>query len=147
MVPASVLQHGVPSKKLGIQARGELIQLAELTRRHAGEAPCKQELGNGHAVLVPTPSAVPTASAEKHNYDDDDQKSCGVHIIAPSGLGGGVERVCSTVAPIAPPLSKSVQVQTVPVCLSRDLARWFRLGCLFQIAHVAPTATCCRLSI
>jgi hypothetical protein len=32
------------------------------------------------AELVPPPSAVPTA-ADEQQYDDNDQKSCGVHIV------------------------------------------------------------------
>ena len=30
-------------------------------------------------VLEPAAPAVPTATADKQYYDDDDQKSCGVH--------------------------------------------------------------------
>jgi hypothetical protein len=39
---------------------------------------CKNELWPS---LVPPSSAVPTA-ADKQQYDDDDQKSCGVHIFS-----------------------------------------------------------------
>jgi len=33
------------------------------------------------AALEPASPAVPTAAADKQYYDDDDQKSCGVHTV------------------------------------------------------------------
>ena len=43
--------------------------------------------------LVPPSSAVPTA-ADKQQYDDDDQKSCGVHIVLLKGSELGVDPNC-----------------------------------------------------
>ena len=35
----------------------------------------------GTYTLEPAPSAVPTATADQQHYEDNDQKSCGVHIV------------------------------------------------------------------
>src|SRR5215475_11485861 len=80
--------------------------------------------------LVPPSSAVPTA-ADKQQYDDDDQKSRGVHIVLLKGSELGVDPKCLAFLP---------QLLTVPIVPS-SVAR-SRVRCQYIIGPGAKWGVC-----
>jgi len=76
------LQHGTPS---GLSVRPHMTA-SDLCPSRKKALACRGPSTHGAASyraksLEPASSAIPTAAADKQHYDDDDQKSCRVHIV------------------------------------------------------------------